>query len=123
MIAANDGTTFDDALRAELIEFAGSHSGRMEAKVPGFRAAYLFRRLPEDPKLPRSVGCVTYTLGGRLSVRTPRRNRKCFFSNDGYCKPNLTRLGCHREMDHPANEAIQHAKKEAVRHDAERRSH
>jgi len=42
VIAANDGTTFDDALRAELIEFAGSHSGRMEAEVPGFRAAYLF---------------------------------------------------------------------------------
>jgi hypothetical protein len=33
-IAAEDGTTLDAALGFELIEFAGSHSDRMEAKVP-----------------------------------------------------------------------------------------
>jgi len=42
VIAAEDRTTLDAALGFELIEFAGAHSGRMESKVPGFRAAYLF---------------------------------------------------------------------------------
>jgi hypothetical protein len=41
-IAAEDKTTFDDALQCELIDFAGTLSGRMEARIPGFRRAYLF---------------------------------------------------------------------------------
>lgn len=41
-IAAEDGTTVDQALHGELIDFAGSYSGRMDAKIPGFRRAYLF---------------------------------------------------------------------------------
>ena len=41
-IAADDGTTLDAVLHGELIDFAGSLSGRIETKVPGYRAAYLF---------------------------------------------------------------------------------
>jgi len=41
-IAAADRTTLDAVLHGELIDFAGSLSGRIETKVPGYRAAYLF---------------------------------------------------------------------------------
>jgi hypothetical protein len=41
-IAAADGTTVDHVLHGELIDFAGSLSGRIESKIPGYRAAYLF---------------------------------------------------------------------------------
>jgi hypothetical protein len=41
-IAAEDRTTIDSALCGELIDFAGTVAGRMEARVPGFRRAYLF---------------------------------------------------------------------------------
>jgi hypothetical protein len=35
-------TTLDAVLHGELIDFAGSLSGRIETRVPGYRAAYLF---------------------------------------------------------------------------------
>ncbi|HUP61914.1 MAG TPA: hypothetical protein VNA69_16020 [Thermoanaerobaculia bacterium] len=41
-IAAEHGVTMDHALYGELLDFAGTLSGRMEATVPGYRRAYLF---------------------------------------------------------------------------------
>jgi hypothetical protein len=41
-VAADQGTTLDQFLYGELIDFAGSHSDRMEAMIPGYRHAYLF---------------------------------------------------------------------------------
>ena len=41
-IAAEDGTTVDAILHGELLDFAGTVADRMEAKVPGLRAAYHF---------------------------------------------------------------------------------
>src|SRR3954453_9512044 len=46
-VAAEHNTTLDGALHGELIDFAGSVAGYMEAKVPGYQRAYLFPgRLP-----------------------------------------------------------------------------
>lgn len=42
VVAIDDETTLDDALHDELIDFAGTLSGRMETRIPGFRRAYLF---------------------------------------------------------------------------------
>jgi hypothetical protein len=41
-IAAEDETTVDAILHGELLDFAGTVADRMEAKVPGLRAAYHF---------------------------------------------------------------------------------
>jgi len=41
-IASEDGTTVDAILHGELLDFAGTVADRMEAKVPGLRAAYHF---------------------------------------------------------------------------------
>jgi hypothetical protein len=46
-IAAEDGTTLDDALGFELIEFAGTHLTRLGPTIPGYREAYLFPTPPE----------------------------------------------------------------------------
>src|SRR3954468_14123366 len=52
-IAAEDETTLEDTLHGELIDLAGSLSDRMEAKVPGFRLAYLFPGQPSPtPRNP-----------------------------------------------------------------------
>jgi hypothetical protein len=40
--ANHDGQTIDDALRNELIDFAGTITERMDAILPGYRAAYLY---------------------------------------------------------------------------------
>jgi hypothetical protein len=42
VIAAEDRTTVDAVLHGELLDFAGTVADRMEAKVPGLRAAYHF---------------------------------------------------------------------------------
>lgn len=41
-VAAESNTTLDNALHGELIDFAGTLSGRIESAVPGFRRAYFF---------------------------------------------------------------------------------
>jgi hypothetical protein len=41
-VAAEDRTTVDAILHGELLDFAGTVADRMEAKVPGLRAAYHF---------------------------------------------------------------------------------
>lgn len=41
-IASDHDETIDDALRGELIDFAGTMAERMEAVLPGYRAAYLY---------------------------------------------------------------------------------
>jgi hypothetical protein len=41
-VAAENGTTLDNALHGELLDFAGTMINRMDPKVPGFRRAYLF---------------------------------------------------------------------------------
>jgi hypothetical protein len=40
--AIENGTTLDDWLRLELIDFAGTVVDEMDALHPGFRRAYLF---------------------------------------------------------------------------------
>jgi hypothetical protein len=40
--AAEDRTTLDAFLCGELIDFAGTHTDQMEARIPGYRRAYLF---------------------------------------------------------------------------------
>jgi len=41
-IASDQDETINDALRGELIDFAGTMVERMEAILPGYRAAYLY---------------------------------------------------------------------------------
>lgn len=41
-LAAEDGATLDATLYGELIDFAGATAGHMEAKIPGYRQAYMF---------------------------------------------------------------------------------
>jgi hypothetical protein len=42
VVAVENETTLDDAVHGELIDFAGTLSGRMEAYAPGYQRAYLF---------------------------------------------------------------------------------
>ncbi len=42
MVAAEELTTLDAFLYGELIDFAGTRTDQLEARIPGYRRAYLF---------------------------------------------------------------------------------